>query len=93
MLDSSGTFCVGDEDFWAWTWNDNTDGVWVKGEGEASAVVFSHDLKTNILFARVPKGQDASWNPKNVMNQTGDLTTQLGKTYKITGWYNGSWQN
>jgi hypothetical protein len=46
----------------------------------------------NILFVRVPKGEQPSWNPRNIWNQTPDTQTHVGGTYVINSWYSGSWQ-
>ena len=89
---NNGTFVAGDEDWYAWTWNDGGEGKWLSGTGDATAYVFTGEFGNKILFVRVPKGQQPSWNPNNVYNQTPDLDTQIGGTYVITGWYYGNWQ-
>ncbi|MBQ1975185.1 MAG: hypothetical protein II224_05180, partial [Ruminococcus sp.] len=80
------------EDWFAWTWNNDSDGKWLSGSGDANAYVFTGDFGSNILFVRVPKGQQPSWNPRNIWNQTPDTQTQIGGTYVINSWYSGSWQ-
>ena len=96
-LDASA-LAVGNEKWYIWTWNDTTDGVWIGGNGSASAVTFTGDFKSNILFARVnATAATPDWSAQNnVWNQTGNLTTQIGGTYKLTDWANnymlGNWQ-
>ena len=83
---------TGTEAWYAWTWNNDNDGVWIKGEGQPSAVVFS-GVKSNIIFTRM--NPDCNGNPDwgYVWNKTGDLSVQLGKTYKASDWLRGgSWQ-
>ena len=83
---------TGTEEWYAWTWNDTTDGVWVKGEGQPSAVVFS-GVKSNIIFTRMNPACNGNPDWGYVWNKTSDLSTQLGKTYKASDWLRGgSWQ-
>ena len=89
---NNGTFVAGDEDWYAWTWNGDSEGKWLSGTGTATAYVFTGDIGDHILFVRVPKGEQPSWNPRNIYNQTSNLNTQIGGTYVITSWYNGNWQ-
>ncbi len=89
-LDSSN-FCTGEEDFYAWTWTDGQQGRWVSGTGENGHIVFSGTFEPQILFVRAPKGETPSWDPRNIYNQTTNLDTQVGGTFTITSWYNGSW--
>ena len=83
------------EDFWIWTWNTSSDGVWIKGTGEPSLVTFTGDIKNNLLFARVQKGSAPVWG-STVWNQTSDQVTRLGGTFVTTGYSDeimlGSWQ-
>ena len=92
-LNASAT-STGTEDWYAWTWNSDSDGHWVKGNGSASSVSFSGDLGSNILFVRLPQGESADWS--KVWNKTHDLTTQAGGTYVTSDWNNefmeGNWQ-
>lgn len=94
-LNASAT-STGTEDWYAWTWNSDSDGHWVKGNGSASSVSFSGDLGSNILFVRLPQGESPSADWGNIWNQTNDLTTKMGGTFKTTGWadkyMNGEWQ-
>ena len=84
ILNASAT-CTGTEVWYAWTWNGNQDGRWVKGEGEASAVVFN-GLDSRVIFVRANPEMSIDWNNGSVYNQTDDLDTQLGGTYTTTGW-------
>ena len=94
-LDASAT-SKGTEDWYAWTWDSGSDGRWIKGSGSASSVSFSGDLGNNIIFVRLPQGESPSADWGNIWNQTNDLTTKLGGTFKTTGWadkyMNGEWQ-
>lgn len=91
-LDSSGQFDQSNQDFYAWTWNTSSDGVWIKGEGPSSKVTFN-GVKSNIIFTRKnpEAGAPDLSDGGNVWNQTPSLVTQYDKTYKITEWYAGTW--
>ena len=89
-LDSSN-FCTGTEDFYAWTWTDGQEGGWIKGTGENGHIVFTGTFGPKILFVRVAKDETPVWNTSSIYNQTNDLNTQVGGTFTITSWYNGSW--
>ena len=94
-LDASAT-SSGTEDWYAWTWDSDSDGRWIKGSGSASSVQFSGNIGKNILFVRLPQGETPAANWGNIWNKTNDLTTKVGGTYKTTGWansiMNGEWQ-
>ncbi|MBQ4213712.1 MAG: hypothetical protein II673_00925, partial [Ruminococcus sp.] len=94
-LDASAT-STGTEDWYAWTWNSDSDGHWVKGNGSASSVQFSGNIGKSIIFVRLPQGESPSADWGNIWNQTNDLTTKMGGTFKTTGWadkyMNGEWQ-
>ena len=91
-LDASATSAL-PEVWYAWTWNDG-EGRWVKGSGSASSVIFTN-LDSHIIFVRANPDMEIGWNNGSVWNQTGDLNTQLGKTFTTTGWsanrINGDW--
>ena len=93
VLNASATN-TGDEAWYAWTWSNDNDGIWVKGEGDASHVVFS-GVKSNIIFVRANPAEQIDWNNGSVWNQTDDLQTQQGGTYTTNGWNSqrmvGSW--
>ncbi len=93
-LNASAT-STGTELWYAWTWNEGEEGVWIKGSGSnASSVTFTN-CRANIIFVRInPDGTTVpSWDA--VWNKTDDLTTQPGKTFTTTGWSSeymlGSW--
>ncbi|MBU5463028.1 alpha-amylase family glycosyl hydrolase [Lachnoclostridium sp. MSJ-17] len=94
-LNASAT-STGTEDWYAWTWSSDSDGHWVKGNGSASSVQFSGNIGKSIIFVRLPQGESPSVDWGNIWNQTNDLTTKLGGTFKTTGWadkyMNGEWQ-
>ena len=86
---------TGTELWYAWTWNEGEEGVWIKGSGSnASSVTFT-DCRTYIIFVRMdPNGATVpSWD--TVWNKTDDLTTQPDKTFTTNGWSGeymlGSW--
>ncbi|MBQ1830502.1 MAG: hypothetical protein II116_05575, partial [Ruminococcus sp.] len=74
----------------------DSDGHWVKGNGSASSVQFSGNIGKSIIFVRLPQGESPSADWGNIWNQTNDLTTKMGGTFKTTGWadkyMNGEWQ-
>ena len=94
-LNASAT-STGTEDWYAWTWNSDSDGHWVKGNGSASSVQFSGNIGKSIIFVRLPQGESPSADWGNIWNQTNDLTTKMGGTFKTPGWadkyMNGEWQ-
>jgi len=94
-LDASAT-SKGTEDWYAWTWDSGSDGRWIKGSGSASSVQFSGNIGKSIIFVRLPQGESPSADWGNIWNQTNDLTTKMGGTFKTTGWadkyMNGEWQ-
>ena len=94
-LDASAT-STGTEDWYAWTWDSGSDGRWIKGSGSASSVQFSGNIGKSIIFVRLPQGESPSADWGNIWNQTNDLTTKMGGTFKTTGWadkyMNGEWQ-
>lgn len=94
-LDASAT-STGTEDWYAWTWDSGSDGRWIKGSGSASSVQFSGNIGKSIIFVRLPQGESPSAGWGNIWNQTNDLTTKMGGTFKTTGWadkyMNGEWQ-
>ncbi len=83
---------TGDEVWYAWTWNNDTDGKWLQGLVVEDDVLKFVPAKNNIIFARMNPAAsnvpswDAAWN------QTGDLSTQgyIGKTFTINWGYNGA---
>ena len=54
---------TGTEEFYIWTWNDTTDGVWIKGTGDVSAVVFSGNIQRLPLASRLLVGRLARTRP------------------------------
>ena len=86
---SAAAVTLGNEVWYAWTWNTKDDGVWVYG-GKGETVTFT-GLKTNVIFARInPDKGEPNWDDKeSVWNQTDDLVTQAGGTYTITDWGSG----
>lgn len=85
----------GDEVWYAYTWSTNSDATWIKASGSNNASLTFSNLKNNVIFVRMNPacGTNPGWDYK--WNQTGDLTTQAGGTFTITGWGDsempGSW--
>ena len=87
----------GEEDWLAWTWNDETDGAVIVPDSD---LVFSN-LKANVIFARVHAGDTefaSEWS--NVWNKTYDLTVGNGRVFTLTNWTGennyymaGTWSN
>ncbi|MEE3334407.1 MAG: hypothetical protein VZR54_09120, partial [Ruminococcus sp.] len=81
---SAANFTTGDEDWYAYTWGTG-NAKWVKLANNVAT-----GLDSNVIFARVPKGQtpDSSWS--NVWNQTDDQVTKDGGTFVVTSWSGGN---
>ena len=84
ILNASATN-TGDEAWYAWTWEPDQEGRWVKGSGDVSAIVFE-DLDTMVIFIRANPEMDIDWHNGSVWNQTDDLTVIAGSTYVTSGW-------
>lgn len=72
---------TGDEGFWAWIWDDNTEGHWVPmntNENETGYFVVTMSVGQNVVFARIRSGEQPDWSL--VWNQTEDT--------QYTGEYN-----
>ena len=90
---------TGDEIWYAWTWNNQTDGKWVMGTMQGNLLKFA-PAKNNIIFVRMNPNSSSvvpSWGA--AWNQTGDLSTQgyIGHTFTVNwgdnGSMYGSWSN
>ena len=76
--------------WFAWTWDDGTDGEWVTADADSSDVahIYFSGLKSHVIFVRMdPAAATPSWDAK--WNQTNDLDLVAGGTYTITGWGSG----
>ncbi|MBR5639185.1 MAG: hypothetical protein IKW83_05410 [Muribaculaceae bacterium] len=80
--------------WYAWTWNNSNDGMWVKGRptNQIGKYMFT-PMKANVKFVRtnpnasVVPSWDAAWN------QTGDLVV-IGETFRLNGWgLDGYWED
>ena len=72
---------TGDENFWAWIWDDNAEGHWVPmhtTETSYGYFVVTMNVGQNVVFTRIRSGEQPDWTL--VWNQTEDL--------KYTGEYN-----
>lgn len=72
---------TGDEGFWAWIWDENTEGHWVPmqtSENETGYFVVTMSVGQNVVFARIRSGEQPDWSL--VWNQTEDT--------QYTGEYN-----
>ena len=79
--------------FYAWTWG-SSDGHWVVADADSSDVahIYFSNLDSKVIFVRMnpQAGSNPSWDYK--WNQTGDLDTQQGGTFTLTGWgLDGHW--
>lgn len=82
---------VGTENWYAWTWSDNSNGRWVQGDEVSPRVYAFNYLDYNVLFARVDKTKQADWNNGSVYNQTEDLVNHTADYfYVITAWNSSS---
>lgn len=72
---------TGDEGFWAWIWDENSEGHWVPmqtSENETGYFVVTMSVGQNVVFARIRSGEQPDWSL--VWNQTEDT--------QYTGEYN-----
>lgn len=72
---------TGDEGFWAWIWDENTEGHWIPmqtSENETGYFVVTMSVGQNVVFARIRSGEQPDWSL--VWNQTEDT--------QYTGEYN-----
>lgn len=72
---------TGDESFWAWIWDGNSEGHWVPmqtSENETGYFVVTLSVGQNVVFARIRSGEQPDWSL--VWNQTEDT--------QYTGEYN-----
>lgn len=79
--------------WYAWTWNDANDGMWVKGRNTTQTGKYMFTpMKSNVIFARmnpnasVVPSWDAAWN------KTADLVV-IGETFTFNGWLTGYWES
>lgn len=78
--------------FYAWTWNGTGEGHWVQADSSSydAAHIYFKNLDSKVIFVRMNPNGAPSWDAK--WNQTGNLDTQYGGTYTITGWgLDGHW--
>ena len=78
-----------DPAWFAWVWNDNSEGTWIKGTASGSNIVFAGAAEYgNILVVRMPNGStSADWD--TCWNQSEDVKMQSGTLY-FTGWGSGN---
>lgn len=85
------------EDWYAWTWNEGENGVWVT---PTNGLTFQ-GLKDKVIFVRVKEGSGVpptTWSISgDIWNQTSDLDVVNGGTYTVSGYSGttmlGSWFN
>ena len=74
------------EDWYAWTWNDNS-GRWVRGTEISNSVYSFYHLDYNVVFVRADKTKTIGWDNGSVYNQTEDLVNHTGDYFFIiTAW-------
>ncbi|WP_405343687.1 starch-binding protein, partial [Ruminococcus sp.] len=78
-----------DPAWFAWVWNDNSEGTWIQGTASGSNIVFAGAADYgNILVVRMPTGStSADWD--TCWNQSEDIKMQSGTLY-FTGWGSGN---
>ena len=78
-----------DPAWFAWAWNDDSEGTWIKGTASGSNIVFAGAAEYgNILVVRMPTGStSADWD--TCWNQSEDVKMQSGTLY-FTGWGSGN---
>ena len=78
--------------WYAWTWNDNNDGMWVKGRTTSTSGKYMFTpMKANVKFVRMNPSGAPSWDSNVAWNQTGDLVV-IGETFTLNGWLTGAWE-
>ena len=84
-----GEASASDPAWFAWVWNDGSEGTWIKGTASGSNVVFSGAADYgNILVVRMKTGSEsADWD--TCWNQSEDVKMQSGTLY-FTGWGSGN---
>ena len=79
--------------WYAWTWNDANDGMWVKGRTTSTSGKYMFTpMKANVKFVRMNPSGAPSWDSNVVWNQTGDLVV-IGETFTLNGWLTGYWES
>ena len=83
-----GAASEADPAWFAWVWNDGSEGTWIKGTASGSNVIFAGAAEYgNILVVRMPNGStSADWD--TCWNQSEDVKMQSGTLY-FTGWGSG----
>ena len=78
-----------DPAWFAWVWNEGSEGTWIQGTASGSNVIFAGAAEYgNILVVRMPTGStSADWD--TCWNQSEDVTMQSGTLY-FTGWGSGN---
>ena len=78
-----------DPAWFAWVWNDGSEGTWIQGTASGSNVFFAGAAEYgNILVVRMPTGStSADWS--TCWNQSEDVKMQSGTLY-FTGWGSGN---
>ena len=76
--------------WYAWVWNNGSEGKWIKGVESGDNIVFQGaGAYTNMLVARMPSGAtSASW--ETCWNQSEDIVIQPGKTLAFKSWGSGN---
>lgn len=89
------TFIPGDASvdnpaWFAWVWNDGTEGHWIKGVESGSNIIYpGAGAYGNMLVARMPSGSaEGDWS--KCWNQSEDIVVQSGKTLAFSSWGSGN---
>lgn len=88
-----GNFTKGDEVWYAYTYNDGEDGVWIpSSETTSDGYLKFSGLRDKLNFVRLDasKASESDFPDfKYKMNQTDDLTAEHQKVYRLTSWNGG----
>jgi alpha-amylase len=84
-----GAGAEADPAWYAWVWNEGSQGKWIAGVESGSNIVFPGACDyTNMLVARMPSGStNPNWD--DCWNQSEDITIQPGKTLAFKSWGSG----
>ena len=85
-----GEASVGDPAWFAWVWDDASQGVWIAGEVDGGNIIYPGAADyDNIVIVRMPTGSTTGdWD--TCWNQSDDTIVQAGKTLSFTGWGSGN---
>lgn len=85
-----GAASVDDPAWFAWVWNNGSEGTWIAGVAEGDNIVYpGAAVYDNMLVARMPSGStQGDWS--KCWNQSEDIVIQSGKTLAFDSWGGGN---